>query len=216
MYNSHHCPYTPYNSLDEHPLINKYMNEVFKLRPPKPKLSFVWNVCILFRYFEQQGHNNSLSDELLTQKLLIVLLLLCAHRISAVKLFSVSNMALNDLSVTFTPTEVLNYSRKSKSLDKFEYRLYTDKKLCIILRLREYLTRRDKHVSLNTEQLIITIKKPFKGASIDIMKRWVKDIFTLNNVVDFSPHSCRAASTNKVKNMEVTIDDILKQGYCKN
>ena len=65
-----------------------------------------------------------------------------------------------------------------------------DKKLCIISFLKEYLARRDKHVGLNTDQLIITLKKPFKGASIDTMRIWVKDIFTLNNNVDFSPHSC--------------------------
>ena len=134
-----HIP--PYNSLNKHPLINKYMTGVFNLRPPKPKLSFVWDVNILFRYFEQQGDNDSLSDKLLTQKLLILLLLLGAHRSSTVKLFSVSNMVLNDLSVTFIPTEVLKHSRKGKPQDKFEYRSYTDKKLCIISCLREYLTR---------------------------------------------------------------------------
>ena len=53
-----HIP--PYNSLNNHPLINKYMTRVFNLRPPKPKLSFVWDVDILFRYFEQQGDKNSL------------------------------------------------------------------------------------------------------------------------------------------------------------
>ena len=97
-------------------------------------------------YFEQQGDNNSLSDKLLTQKLLILLLLLGAYRISTVKLFSVSNMVLNDLSVTLIPTEVLKHSRIDKPLGKFEYISYTDKKLCIISCLREYLTRPDKHV----------------------------------------------------------------------
>ena len=52
-------------------------------------------------------------------------------------------MVLNDLSVTFMPTEALKHSRKGKPLEKFEYRSYTDKKLCIILCLREYLTRQD-------------------------------------------------------------------------
>ena len=104
------------------------MTGVFNLRPPKSKLSFVWDVDILLRYFEQQGDNNSLSDKLMTQKILILLLLLGARSISTVKLFSVSNMVLNDLSVTFIPTEVLKHSRKGKPLDKFEYRLYTDKK----------------------------------------------------------------------------------------
>ena len=72
----------------------------------------MWDVDILFWYFEQQADNNSISDKLLTKKLLILLLLLGAHRISTVQLLSVSNIALNDLSVTFI--EVLKHSRKCK------------------------------------------------------------------------------------------------------
>ena len=53
-------------------------------------------------------------------------LLLGAHRISAVKLYSMPNMVLNDLSVTFIATEVLTHSRKGKPLDKLKYRSYTD------------------------------------------------------------------------------------------
>ena len=113
-----HIP--PYESLNKHPLINKYMTGIFNLRPPKPKLSFVWDVDILFRYFEQQGDNCLLSDIILTQKLIILLLLLGAHRLSTIKLFCINNMLLNDLSVTFIPTEVLKHSRKGKPLGKFE------------------------------------------------------------------------------------------------
>ena len=72
-------------------------------------------------------------------------------------------MVLNDLSVTFIPTEVLNHSIKGNPLDKFEYRSCTDKKLCIISCLRGYLARPDKHVGLNTDQVVIMLKKPFKG-----------------------------------------------------
>ena len=79
-------------------------------------------------------------------------------------------MVLNDLSVTFIPTEVVKQKLKGKALDKFEYRSYTDEKLCIISYLREYLARRDKHVGLNKDQLIITLKKPFKGGFIDTMR----------------------------------------------
>ena len=128
----------PYESLNKHPLINKYMTGIFNLRPTKPKLSFVWDVDILFRYFEQQGDNCLLSDIILTQKLIILLLLLGAHRLSTIKLFCSNNMFLNDLSVTFIPTEVLKHSRKGKPLDKFEYRAYVDKTLCVIACLKEY------------------------------------------------------------------------------
>ena len=54
-----HIP--PYGSLNKHPLMKKYMTGIFNLRPPKPKLSFVWDVDILFRYLEKQGSNTSLS-----------------------------------------------------------------------------------------------------------------------------------------------------------
>ena len=85
------------------------MTVIFNLRPPKPKLSFVWDVDILFRYIEQYK-DNCLSDIILTWKLIILLILLGAHRLSTIKLFSINNMVLNDLSVTFMPIEVLKHS----------------------------------------------------------------------------------------------------------
>ena len=161
----------PYESLNKHPLINKYMTGIFNLRPPKSRLSFLWDVDILFRYFKQQGDNCLLSDIILTQKLIILLLLLGAQRLSTIKLFSINNMVLNDLPVTFIPTEVLKYSRKGKTLDKFEYRAYEDKTLCVIACLKEYISWHNKHEKLKTDQLIITHRKPFRGASIDTRRR---------------------------------------------
>ena len=110
MYYSYHLHIPPYKSLNKQPLINKYISHIFNLRPPKPKLNFVWDVDIFFRYFEQQGDNWLLSDIIVTQKLIILLLLLGAHRLSTIKLFSINNMVLTDLSVTFISTEKLKHS----------------------------------------------------------------------------------------------------------
>ena len=64
------------------------MTCIFNLRPPKPKLSFTWGVDILFWYFEQQGNNCLLPEIILTQKLIILMLLLGARRLVTIKLFS--------------------------------------------------------------------------------------------------------------------------------
>ena len=152
----------PYDSLNKQQLINKYVIGIFILKPSKPKLSFLWDVDILFRFFEQQGNNCLLSDTILTQKLITLLLLLGAHRLSTIKLFSINNMVLNDLSVTFIPTEVLKHSKKGKLLDKFECRAYEDKTLCVIVRLKKYISRRNKHQGLTTDQLIITLRNHLK------------------------------------------------------
>ena len=152
----------PYDSLNKQQLINKYVIGIFILKPSKPKLSFLWDVDILFRFFEQQGNNCLLSDTILTQKLITLLLLLGAHRLSTIKLFSINNMVLNDLSMTFIPTEVLKHSKKGKLLDKFECRAYEDKTLCVIVRLKKYISRRNKHQGLTTDQLIITLRNHLK------------------------------------------------------
>ena len=152
----------PYDSLNKQQLINKYVIGIFILKPSKPKLSFLWDVDILFRFFEQQGNNCLLSDTILTQKLITLLLLLGAHRLSTIKLFSINNIVLNDLSVTFIPTEVLKHSKKGKLLDKFECRAYEDKTLCVIVRLKKYISRCNKHQGLTTDQLIITLRNHLK------------------------------------------------------
>ena len=56
------------------------MTGIFNLRSSKPKLIFIWNADILFRYLETQGNNNVLSHNLLTQKLLTLLPLSASHR----------------------------------------------------------------------------------------------------------------------------------------
>ena len=48
------------------------MSGVFNLKPSRPKLSFVWDVDILIRYFEQDD-NSPLPSYNLTQKLLALL-----------------------------------------------------------------------------------------------------------------------------------------------
>ena len=68
-------------------------------------------------------------------------------------------MALNDLSVTYVPAEVLKHSRKCKPLDKFEQKADEGKTLCVIPCLKEYISRRNKHERLTTDQLIIRRRK---------------------------------------------------------
>ena len=87
--------------------------------------------------------------------------------------------------MTFIPTEVHKHSRKGKPLDKVEYRAHEDKTLYVIACLKEYISRRNKHKRWIIDQLIITFRKPFKGASIDATRRCMKDIFKVNNIVTF-------------------------------
>ena len=91
---------------------------------------------------------------------------------------------------------------------------------CIILCLREYFIRHANKENLSSKKLIITLRKPYKGASIVAMHRWIKVIFLSNfNTADSSAHSCQVASTSNAKQLEISVDDIFQKGYwenCKN
>ena len=111
-----------------------------------------------------------------------LLLLLNAHRISTIELFSVNNLILNNLSATFMLTEVLKHLSKDNPLDKFEYKVYNNNRLRVIACLKEYISRRDKYMNLPSDLLLTTLQKPFKGASTDTMRRWIKKVFVKNNI----------------------------------
>ena len=103
-----HIVFLPaYSSILEPPQIIKYLKGVDNLSPPTQKIMFVWDVRILFDYFSHKGRNDQVSDERLTQKLLILLLLLGDQRLKAVYSFKVGRMTVADIGVTSSPNHVL-------------------------------------------------------------------------------------------------------------
>ena len=86
---------------------------MFNLRPPRPKLQFVWDVKIVFSYLEEKGSNNILPDKILSQKLLILLLLLGGQRMNTVFNFEVDNIFINTECAIFSPDKVLKHSEKT-------------------------------------------------------------------------------------------------------
>ena len=186
---------------------------MFNLRPPRPKLQFVWDVKIVFSYLEEKGLNNILPDKILSQKLLILLLLLGGQRMNTVFNFEVDNMFINTECAIFSPNKVLKHSKPGRKLDQFTYRSFPRKELCVVDTLQEYLTQRKLRVDYNIKKLFITLKAPYHEASIDTLRRWIYDLFSGSQLLKkFLLHSCRAAVTSKAKKLNDNMEDNLKQG----
>ena len=93
----------------------------------------------------------------------------------------------------------------------------TNKKLCVVDCLKEYLKRRSTKVQTDTKALFITNDKPFRAAAIDSMRRWVKDLFIETSILKkYTPPTCRSAATSKASQLNVDIAETLKQGCWKN
>ena len=114
------------------------------------------------------------------------------------------------------PSHILKHSRQGRKIDTFEYRAYHIKKLCVVDCLKNYLQRRLEKVNDNITQLLITHRKPYKATYIDTIRRWIKELFTSCGLFNFTPHSCRAASTSKADTLNIDLDIILQKACWKN
>ena len=69
----------------------------------------------MFDYFSHKGENDQLSDKSLTQKLLILLLLLGGQRINTLYFLAVDRITVTNIRVTFSPNHVLNIQNQERS-----------------------------------------------------------------------------------------------------
>ena len=151
---------------------------MFNLRPRRPKLQFVWDVKIVFSYLEEKGSNNILPDKILSQKLLILLLLLGGQIMNTVFSFEVGNMFIDTECAIFSPNKVVKHSKSGRKLDQFTYRPFPRKDVCVVVTLQKYLTRTKLRVDCNIKKLFITLKAPYHEASIDTLRRLIYDLFS--------------------------------------
>ena len=182
-----------------------------------PKQSFVWNVQIMFEFFRSRGDNSQISDKNVSQKLLILSLLLWGQRLNSVFHFTIDRMIIFSSIVTFSPEHVLKHSKPGQKLNVFEYWAYLGSKVCVLECENESIHRRNDRAGKGQKRLFITYRKPYHTASIDTFRRWIKERFAETNLIEnFTPHSCRSASTTKAFNMSLDILDILRKACWSN
>ena len=95
--------------------MSQYGKDVFTLRPPRPKVRFVWDVKIVLSYLEGKGLSNKLYDKILSQKLLILLLLLGGQRMNTVFNSEVDNMFINRECAIFSPIKYLKIQNQGEN-----------------------------------------------------------------------------------------------------
>ena len=82
---------------------------------------------------------------------------------------------------------------------------------------KEYVHRRNDRINKEQKRFFITYWKPYHTDSIDTLQRWSKETSTETNLIEnFTPHSCRSASTTKALKMSLDILNILRKACWTN
>ena len=99
--------------ISEHPLIKRFIKGVFNTKPPKPRYTYTWDINKVLSYIANLGCNETLSGKILSQKLVILLLLVNGLWINTIMSLSIQHMEADENSNTFIPTELQKHSRPS-------------------------------------------------------------------------------------------------------
>jgi len=202
-----------FKTISDHPVISRFIKGVYHLRPPETVKSFIWDTHIVLNYFREKGENNLLTLQEITEKLVMLLILLHGQRVSTIATFDINRMCINENLCTFYPNILLKHERQGRARDSFTYRKYHESVLCPLRTINHYIEIR-RELNLNHSMLLFTIRKPHTPPHKDTICNWIKSLFKkvgLDTNV-FTPHSCRSSSTSTAKALKVPMDEILKKG----
>ena len=160
------------------------------------------------------AYNNELKFNNLSQKVVVLLLILATKRKQALMSITVDNVILYDDNVVLIPNKILQYSAPHCPLEPFVYNKYAfNEKLCIVNHIRFYLKERNRLVVQKNQNLILTFGKPHRNASSDMISRWVKEepLAAGIDITCFKIHKCRAVCSSTGNQIGISLKEILKR-----
>ncbi|XP_057338526.1 uncharacterized protein LOC130676391 [Microplitis mediator] len=197
------------DKIGKDPTISRLMKGVFNQRPSKPKYEKIFSLDPVLDNLEKLYPLENLSMLELTEKLVMLLAIVTAHRKQTLALIKVNNIMKTDSGYEIKIPDRIKTTKPGGYqplliIPKFE----ENPKLCAASVLERYL-RVTKEKRDKTENLLLTTRSPFGAASKDTISRWIRAFLNKSGIgAEFGPHSVRHASTSAALKKGVDINVI--------
>lgn len=192
--------------------VSRFMKGVFRTRPPQPKYEFTWNVDIVLDYLSQMFPNETLSLELLTKKLIVLLAIVTAHRVQTLSKIELKNIIFDSNCISIMISEAIKTSRPNTHQPLLKLPYYDEKpQICPARTLLCYKNKTDSFRA-NVNNLFISYRKPHVKVTSQTLSHWIKDVLHKSGIDTsvYSSHTTRHASTSKAKAVGLNVDTIRK------
>lgn len=198
--------------------LKRFFRGIFSLRQPLPRYENTWDPGIVLNYVRTLI-NDTITLEILTEKLASLLALATGQRIQTLSLINIKNIFTRGDKIEIKISERI----KTSSINKFHPLLVlpfftADSNVCVAGTLLKYLDK-TKELRGSCEYLFITYKKPFHKATCQTIGRWIKKVLNKSGVDinQFKPQSTRHAATSAAARKGVNFDSIrLAAGWTQN
>ncbi|XP_066305376.1 uncharacterized protein [Branchiostoma lanceolatum] len=202
-------------NIGSHPLVTKLLKGVFHRRPPCPRYIETWDVSQVLTYLQHCCPANSLSLKQLTLKLVTLAALVSADRGQTLAALDLKFMTKHWNGFSWKVHTILKTSSQNKpSRTCFWPAFPQDRRLCIVVYLKEYLRRTSpfRGKEGGGEKLFLSYRRPHRPVGSTTIARWIKTVLELAgvDVSTYSAHSTRGASTSAAAAAGVSLTNILK------
>lgn len=193
------------------PGVCRLVKGVFEERPALPKYTDTWDINQVLDYFCSLPDICDLSLKQLTLKTAMLLALLTGQRGHALHSLNVDDLRMSsDKCVVVFSAKHKQTKPGVHSKPAEIYAFSSNKKLCLVTHLKEYLCRT---ASLRKDkQLFLSFNKPHAPVARATFSRWVKETLEAANISTdcYGSHSTRAASCSAVAAQGVNLSTILR------
>ena len=187
------------------------MKGFFNRNPPKPKYMVTWDVESVLVLLSQLGSWSSLSVRMLTLKMVLLLALVTAGRVSSLVHLNINHLVVTPHSLKFVPCQLLKQSRLGHTMRVVEIKAFEDKSICPVQAVSCY---RDHTAAVRgTEtQLLLSYLKPDGKVVSSTVSRWIVALLQSAGVdtQKFKAHSTRGAATSASFRLGVSMKDIVE------
>ena len=195
----------------KHPLISRLMKGVFHLRPPKPRYKGRWNVSRVLQHIESKGDSTSLCMKDLTLKLVMLLALANADRVSDLCALDLQYLSLTKDSAVFRLVSLTKTARPDKHITSC-YNSLPGSALCPVETLKRYISRTSSwRKDLKSGKLLLALNKPHHPVTSATVARWLKQVLKDAGVSEsYTAHSVRATSVSVAFDKGVNLSEIMQ------
>ena len=194
----------------KHPLVCRYMKDVYNSNPSLRKRSFTWDAGAVVKYLSSVSPK-SLID--ISHKLASLLAILCGqHGREILSVMDIRNTTIEENFLIIPKGDQLKTTGIKFHVGEIKFPVYENANVCPAKLFKQYLDV-TKSLRGSTTCLFITTSKPYRPAFKYTLARWIKSVMHDAGIdmTIFTPHPTRLASTSKAAT-KVPIETVLKTG----
>ena len=213
---AYHAPITNLGLLmpvGRHPQVSSLMSGVQKLRPPKPKYAFTWDIEAVLRLFRSWPLD--LTPKQITIKTTTLLALIGVPRGAELHMFDLNYLAKYEDRYTFDlPGNIKNGKEGVVPEPVVFHKHLQDEKLCPVTCIEKYISLTEPWRPKGQPSTFFLSSKTHKPVCKSTLARWVKEVLHMADIDTkvFQAHSLRGASTSKAFLKGLSVREVVNHG----